>query len=703
MHFQILQEPSDQTFSFQLVDDEDAVLLTSNPYPSRESCTDGIRSAIEALGSTDHFVTESDSRIVLNDGDGAPLARSEPLGTPEQAAATIEQIVEEALDTEQFDVAFTRAVTVSSTRPAVPHTLSTEEFAALYRFDRASRSETPGFELFQSEEDEEYYFHFNDEEGHALIYSRGFRTAGQRDRRIESVIRSASNRSRFDIIEDGSEYFFIVKARNGQEIARSRRFPSRDLAEAGVDLAAESVPPYAEQYVKKRTKRDMSGADDYVLAFPSPRNDPGFVTFRNPDTGEHYFHLNDEDGAPVLYSQGYSSAGSRDNGLKSVIRNSVAASSYVPREEDGAYYFAVIAGNRQEIARSRNFATAGERDAMITFLITWIQQFATAYGVTLPSERTETETLTLAGIQPGPDDATGSTVPAGDPDGRDEDEDRYAMAEEDRGGFRLWLPWIIPLVLLLLLLLFLLRGCFTGADLPPDGVAGDDTPSSGLVAGASEDDAEENNSGDENSGDENSGDENSGSQLAGESPDEEAPGGQAESNASAQPGAASSDQGAGEAAAPPLGPDAAALGFSEGSLEARIADMLSRPDRSLPQQFVMDAVQFPVHSAKLNKGAYTQVDNLIQLLKAYPGVVFEFQGHIDRTEDEDVARQFMNGEDITLSAVRARCLFKKFTEQDVDEAQLDFTGFGATQPIVNSDTEANRQRNRRLELVVKEK
>ena len=794
MRFQILQAPNDGAYTFQLLDDQDTVLLTSESYDDRDACTEDIREAIQAMNDADRFEIQPDDSLTLTDDNGRVLARSQPSASREEAESLVAQINERTIATRQFDVTFTRTTTRRRSTPSAPTPLSRSEFAALYNFLRSSQSGSEGFELFQSQYDQEYYFHFNDKDGRALLFSRGFSTAGQRDNRLESVIRSASIDSRYEIIKgEDDQFFFILKARNGQEIARSRMFASHAEASEATTFLQKMAPSYADQYIKPKTKRDRSGTDEYLLGVPSPTNEPGFATFRNPDTKRHYFHLNDQQGQPVLFSQGYTSARGRDNGVRSVIRNSTSRASFVPKEENGSYYFGILAGNRQEIARSRNFKSAADRDAMITLLLTWVMQYADAFGVTLDSETTSTtETFTFAAplIPPTPeeseadataegadssdtsnttgeDTATDSTLSgfasiedtdegqakedtvtddtmhnitegtslAGDggedpekdedteiddegelskdaaalsgdgaseepqPPGtplEDEEEEtveyEYAHADDDRGGNRLWLPWVIGL-LLLLLLLFLLRGCFGRADLPPRGVAGVDEPGQETVA--------------QNEAGQPDGQDGSGSVGAIGSAETDGPSLPADADSpttteDATAETATSEPSTGDGGAnTPLGPTAQELGFAPGSLAATIADMLSRGDRSLPQTFLMDKVNFPVNSAKLNKDAYPQVDDLVKLLSAYPDVVFEFLGHIDRAENENSAKDFMNGEDITLSEVRARCLVKKLEERNIDSSQLDFTGLGATKPVSNGSTAEDRQKNRRLELLVR--
>jgi len=89
----------------------------------------------------------------------------------------------------------------------------------------------------------------------------------------------------------------------------------------------------------------------------------GFDTF--PDDGKFYFTYS-IDGKIVLISEGYDSAASRDNGVASVEKNlPIAARFKALTNEAGKFYFSLRAGNHKEIAISRPYSTAAERDAVI--------------------------------------------------------------------------------------------------------------------------------------------------------------------------------------------------------------------------------------------------------------------------------------------------------------------------------------------------
>lgn len=94
----------------------------------------------------------------------------------------------------------------------------------------------------------------------------------------------------------------------------------------------------------------------------------GMEVIKSEENGLYYFHYNDKYNRYFLFSQPYHSARSRDQGMESLLKNARDASHYVALEEGGQHLFAIRGGNHQEIARSRPFATAEERDAAMQAL-----------------------------------------------------------------------------------------------------------------------------------------------------------------------------------------------------------------------------------------------------------------------------------------------------------------------------------------------
>ena len=150
-----------------------------------------------------------------------------------------------------------------------------------------------------------------------------------------------------------------------------------------------------------------------------------------------------------------------------------------------------------------------------------------------------------------------------------------------------------------------------------------------------------------------------------------------------------------------LGPNAEELGLTSGSIAAQIAGFLGDPDsKEGKKTFVFSESNFPFNSAKMDESAFPSIDELTTVFNAYPNSNFGIYGHIDNTENENYHGKYSKG-GLTLSSVRARCLYKKINERGIAKKRMRFKGLGKQRPIVSNDTEAGRQRNRRIEIEVK--
>ena len=86
----------------------------------------------------------------------------------------------------------------------------------------------------------------------------------------------------------------------------------------------------------------------------------GFVTFFKED-GVYYFQFNGKKGEPILFSHGYQSEKSRDNGIQAVIRSAGNSELYVTEQtKKNEHFFVLKSGNYQEIGRSPLFDTLEE-------------------------------------------------------------------------------------------------------------------------------------------------------------------------------------------------------------------------------------------------------------------------------------------------------------------------------------------------------
>lgn len=115
----------------------------------------------------------------------------------------------------------------------------------------------------------------------------------------------------------------------------------------------------------------------------------------------------------------------------------------------------------------------------------------------------------------------------------------------------------------------------------------------------------------------------------------------------------------------------------------------------LEKKYIMqDALLFDVGKPLLRDDAGPALDQLAQVLKKNTTIRFEIAGHTDDSGDEK------NNQ--LLSEARAKSVYEGLLARGVAVAQLSCVGYGETMPVAPNDTEAGRQKNRRVECRVVE-
>ncbi len=96
----------------------------------------------------------------------------------------------------------------------------------------------------------------------------------------------------------------------------------------------------------------------------------GFTTFFKD--GKYYFQFKETSGRPILFSQGYATEKSRNNGIQSVIRNAKKDKQYEfkkgKKDKKGKRFFILKAGNHQEIGRSDLFGNKEELEEKLAII-----------------------------------------------------------------------------------------------------------------------------------------------------------------------------------------------------------------------------------------------------------------------------------------------------------------------------------------------
>ncbi|MFD1144779.1 OmpA family protein [Larkinella insperata] len=104
----------------------------------------------------------------------------------------------------------------------------------------------------------------------------------------------------------------------------------------------------------------------------------------------------------------------------------------------------------------------------------------------------------------------------------------------------------------------------------------------------------------------------------------------------------------------------------------------------------LNRVYFDQSSYMLRPESYTQLNQLVALLKSRPDVRIEISGHTDNVGDPRL--------NLALSENRARVIMSYLVANGIAENRLRSKGYGQTQPIAANDTEENKRKNRRVEV-----
>ena len=139
-------------------------------------------------------------------------------------------------------------------------------------------------------------------------------------------------------------------------------------------------------------------------------------------------------------------------------------------------------------------------------------------------------------------------------------------------------------------------------------------------------------------------------------------------------------------------PGGTSISVPEGSFNFGVANWLASTDTKVPRRFTFDDLNFQTGTTELTPESVPTVNNLVSVLKAYPGTSVALEGFTDNTGDAAANQK--------LSLDRATAVKQAMVTGGIDESRIAATGYGQENPVAPNDTEQGRAKNRRLELVV---
>ncbi|MGZ5479106.1 MAG: OmpA family protein [Candidatus Aminicenantales bacterium] len=106
----------------------------------------------------------------------------------------------------------------------------------------------------------------------------------------------------------------------------------------------------------------------------------------------------------------------------------------------------------------------------------------------------------------------------------------------------------------------------------------------------------------------------------------------------------------------------------------------------------LSGILFDVGTATLKPASQISVAKLAGILLVFPNMNLSIEGYTDSTGSADLNQR--------LSMDRARSVYEFLMTQGISNARMKYQGFGPENPVAPNDTEANRSRNRRVEVVL---
>ncbi len=222
---------------FAMVGKDGSVLLRSEGYPTVGARDNGLASVQKNREIKERYkIVEEGGQwyVSLKAGNHQEIARSCGFGSEAEALARFSFLKEGSTDDFTWNI-----VPVAAAASAMADTNKKSEnveddylVCSDYR-DRivdSKLADGSGFIAFQHANGK-YYFGVLDGKGELQLRSEGYPTTAARDNGIESVKKNIGIDSRWSTEEKRGFHFNILKAGNGQEIARS--CPYKDAAEAG--------------------------------------------------------------------------------------------------------------------------------------------------------------------------------------------------------------------------------------------------------------------------------------------------------------------------------------------------------------------------------------------------------------------------------------------------------------------------------------
>jgi len=134
------------------------------------------------------------------------------------------------------------------------------------------------------------------------------------------------------------------------------------------------------------------------------------------------------------------------------------------------------------------------------------------------------------------------------------------------------------------------------------------------------------------------------------------------------------------------------LSLVEKSFTYSLAQFLAAKGGQVPKVFTFDNLTFETDSARITAQARPNVDDLIQIMKAYPSLRIRIEGNTDSTGDDAI--------NDPLSGDRADAVRQALLTGGIEANRVTTRERGDSKPVASNQTATGRQKNRRIDVVI---
>jgi uncharacterized protein YegP (UPF0339 family) len=152
-----------------------------------------------------------------------------------------------------------------------------------YDFEQPSPSQKPGFEVFYSDKHKAWFFHGNDVNGKAILFSQAYNTPENVEKGLQSALKNIE-KGRIYKRTEGGQFFLNVVAGNNQEVGRSPFFKKENIADNNLSFLKQ-VAKSSDPIISKETPILPIETTETILDETPSRRSFRLYFYKNEDNG----------------------------------------------------------------------------------------------------------------------------------------------------------------------------------------------------------------------------------------------------------------------------------------------------------------------------------------------------------------------------------------------------------------------------------